>query len=120
MKLNPECIRDILLSVEDTVTANKAWTYYSDSPRGELSKYTSDEIVYHVRQCSLSDLIIGLKAYDGGDSLLVSDLSPMGHEFLANIRVATVWKKVLIKGAGASLSILAEIAKELAVKHFLG
>ena len=32
MKLNPDCIRDILIDIEDTTTINTAWKYDSHNP----------------------------------------------------------------------------------------
>ena len=43
LNLNPDCIRDILLAVEATSTASKAWVYDSASPPNGLSNYSKDE-----------------------------------------------------------------------------
>lgn len=113
MKLNPDCIRDILLSVEDACDFNKKLIYSRDTDIQRLQKYSHDEIIYHTRQCKLSELIIGSKMFDGGESCIIGDLSPAGHEFLANIRKDTVWngvKSVAGKVGATSLSALTQIA----------
>ena len=89
-------------------------------PFPELSCYTHEEILYHIRQCKESGLITEVHYYDGGKHTDISDLTPTGHEFLANIRNDSIWKKVISKGSGASLSILMELAKQTALKYFLG
>lgn len=86
MKLNPDCIRDILLEIESTSTISNAWTYNADSPSKRLSKYSKDEIGYHARQCAKSNLVDGFHLYGDCNTISVSDLTPKGHEFLANIR----------------------------------
>ena len=106
MKLNPDCLRAILLTVEEKCNFHTPWEY--------------EEIIYHIRLASQSGLIQGVHYYDGGETIIVSDLTPYGHEFLANIRSDSLWKKVISKGADASLPILMELAKNIALKHFLG
>ena len=51
---------------------------------------------------------------------LIGDLTPLGHEFLANIRAKSLWNKVKSKATDASLSILMELAKRAATDYFLG
>ena len=58
--------------------------------------------------------------YDGGATVLIGDLTPLGHEFLANIRAKSLWNKVKSKATDASLSILMELAKRAATDYFLG
>lgn len=120
MRLNPECIRSILLFVEDNVDFSHVLTYSSDDIPESLSCYSHDEIVYHISQCKQSGLLTGVHFYDGGTTVTISDLTPAGHEFLANIRNDSIWSKVLSKGVGASVPVLLELAKDIALKHFLG
>ena len=121
MKLNPNCIRDILLVVEDKCTFENPWEYQRDAckPR-RLAQYDHSIILYHIRQAEKSDLIEGVDYYDEGDAVLICDLTPKGHEFLSNIRNDSIWKRVISKASDASLPILFEVAKEVALKHFLG
>lgn len=121
MKLNPNCIRAILLTIEDTYDFDTPWEYDADDANsGFLSGYEHNEILYHIRQAEASGLIDVVHYYDFGTSVLVRDLTPQGHDFLANITNEPVWKKALEKGANVSLPVLIEIAKEVALKHLLG
>lgn len=119
MQLSPTCIRDILIAVEIHSDFHTCTQYKVEDPFPELSGHSHEEILYHIRQCEESGLIQGVHYYDNGKHTDITDLTPVGHEFLANIRNDTIWKKVLSKGAGASLSILMELANQLAVKLFL-
>lgn len=57
MKLNPDCIRDILIAGEEVITFNN-WYYYEKDNQSALSqKYSHDEIIYHIRQARDSGLI---------------------------------------------------------------
>ncbi|MFW5670239.1 MAG: DUF2513 domain-containing protein [Acetivibrio ethanolgignens] len=119
MKLNPDCVRDILLTVEENTGFNKEMDFSEHSSYELLNQYSSDEVFYHIKQCEASYLIEEVRWFLGG-SCSISDLTPRGHEFLTNIRNDSIWKKALTKGTGASLSILMEIAKQVATNHFLG
>lgn len=95
MKLNPDCIRDILLTAEDTCDFSTPWTYDKDKEKSSfLANYSHEEIVYHIRQCYASDLIDGVQFYEDGSTVYIGDLTPDGHEFLANIRNDTFFNKV--------------------------
>lgn len=121
MRLNPDCIRSILLTVEDKCDFDTPWEYNRDNFESEyLAEYSHKEILYHIKQAEESGLLQGVHYYDGGDDVIICDLTPTGHEFLANIRSDSIWKKVISKASGASLPILLEVAKEAALKHFLG
>ena len=119
MKLNPNCIRDILITVEEHSDFHHQTEYKEEEQFDSLSAYSHEEIIYHIRQCEESGLIFDVHYYSGGTHIDVRDLSPKGHEFLANIKNDSVWKKTLSKGVGASLPILVELAKEIAFKQFL-
>lgn len=120
MKLNPNCVRDILIAVEEHSDFHTPTEYHKETPFKRLSGYPHEEIIYHIRQCEESDLINGVHYYSGGNNIDILDLTPQGHEFLANIRNDSVWKKVVSKCAGASLPILLTAAKDLALKYYLG
>lgn len=127
MKLNPDCVRDILLSVEETTDVYTPFVYERNSPSPvRLIPYPHNVIHYHIRQCEFSGLLMGYSEFSAGCRILVSDLSPAGHEFLANIRNDSVWEK--IKGAasatcGNSLRGIAQIAQAVMIeiiKQYLG
>ena len=114
MKLNPACIRDILLTVEDVCDFKKSWRYdYQSNDAPRLAKYKHSEIIYHIRQAELAKLLVGVHYYECGRNATISDLSPDGHEFLSNIRSDTFFAKVqeVSKEIGvASLKSLMQIA----------
>ena len=120
MKLNPNCIRDILITVEQHSDFYHQTHYKKELPFSTLSRYSHEEILYHINQCKLSNLINDVHYYDAGNHIDIRDLTPEGHEFLANIRNNTVWKEIFSKVGEASLPIIIESAKQLALKHFLG
>lgn len=68
MRLNNDCVRDILLSVEEVCDFNESFRYSKFSNDFErLQPYPHDEIIYHIKQCKLAGLITSMFATDGGD-----------------------------------------------------
>ena len=112
MKLNPDCIRDILLQIEESTDLNTPWEFDDEhEPEGRLSQYTVDEITYHIRQCELSGYVVGCEQNSSGFSIRY--LSPEGHAFLADIRSDSVWNKtkaVAGKIGAWSLDTLTKVA----------
>ena len=92
MKLNPDCIRDILLTAEEVITPTKKMSCYPNDHYDRLNKYTYDEIIYHINQCEVENLIIVKRYIDGG--IVIKDLSPSGHALLAKIRSDNAWNKL--------------------------
>lgn len=113
MKLNPDCIRDILFVVENNAT-------YSNDVSEETmfkelgSKYPKEEILYHVRQCEHSGLFLKVVHYFGGFS--IQDLSPYGHQFINDIRQDNNWNRTkdIAKNVGSfSLDVLKDISSQV-------
>lgn len=115
MKLNPECIRVILLDIESTTTFSDIYNYDEDEPSDLLKPFSSEEVLYHIRQAYASGLITKPEwYYDGACS--VADLTPNGHEFLNNIRQDNNWNKTkeVAKSVGStSIGVLVDISKNV-------
>lgn len=111
MKLNPDCVRDILLTVQDTSNFSLSTTYSKGCTNLlRLKSYPHDEIIYHIRQCTLSNLLSNANYYDNGDVIIIKDLTPLGHEFLSNIESKPRWefikKYASVIGTGTLKSII--------------
>lgn len=112
MKLNPECMRDILLSMEDV-------EYQKSLPveqlYSSLTDYSQDEINYSVLKLEEAGFIDAtLIPYDGGILVIeINDITYRGHEFLADIRSDSIWqnvKSISAKVGSKSLNSLWQIA----------
>lgn len=128
MKLNPDCIRDILFAVEELSGPDSLIT------SGQLAntkflknKYSEDEILYHIKQLDWSGYIKTPKSNRTIDGIyFINDLSPIGHEFISSIRKDNNWNKVksISKEVGSeTLSSLKSIAEGViasAIKVSLG
>lgn len=116
MKLNPDCIRDILLTVEEKTAYMKRLSIPTNIPSNilRLQKYNPNELNYHIQQCINFNYIISKGAFGGVFN--IDDLTFSGHNFLADIRKDTNWNKTkeIAGNIGSySLDILSNIAKNV-------
>lgn len=132
MKLNHDCIRDVMIYIEENCI-------YEDDDRGNRSihsrvfyeithdkklssRYTEDEIRYVIAQLYFEDMVIATMTPETLNfrQVEVDSLSFKGHEFLDNIKDDTVWKKAK-KFVGdhltsTSFSIIANVASKIAIE----
>lgn len=116
MRLNPDCIRDILFAVEENTGYHSVMSIDEENYTEfqQLSKYEYGEVAYHINQCNLSGYFTEFSAMID-DSYMIVDLTPKGHEFLANIRSESAWKEIMDKASkigSFSLPFIAEVAAQ--------
>ncbi|MCL2817042.1 MAG: DUF2513 domain-containing protein [Clostridiales bacterium] len=97
MKLNPDCIRDILLHCEERCIDLKGIKFSGNEMTVNKTVYPRNVLWYHLRQCDLSGYLYGAK--QTRNYYLVKDLMPKAHEILENIRNDKQWNKTK-EGAG--------------------
>lgn len=133
MKLNYECMRDVLIFLEENLTVDcdgelSFGLICLDDLYGELSQYSNEDIYYSVfnlkqaefLSCSPDDEPI-YKIYS------IDYITFKGHEFLSEIRDNDKWKNVksiLGNVKTFSLSAISAVAEgvtsALIAKHFAG
>lgn len=116
MKLNPDCIRDLLMYFEKETDGMQCIRFdANDLCNTQLSQYTSEELYYHFKQCEYNGFLLNVTNFLDLTSILL-DISPSAHEFLANIRSDSTWNKVktTAKSIGSySLKSLTQIASSI-------
>ena len=110
MKLNPDCLRDIMLLVEDRISVETAienpnglrkFSYVSIPCLVRLlpDSYSKEEIIYHIVQLSESgylktDFSFATSEMFGYFYLnTIYHITPKGHDFIANIGGKESWAK---------------------------
>ena len=95
MKLDLDCVRDILLTVEENTGYNKFMDFneMSNNKYELLNKYDNDKVMYHIMQSEKLNLIEA-EQIDLAGNILIRDLTPYGHKFIANIRENNNWNKI--------------------------
>lgn len=125
MKLDPDCLRDILLLVEKKSSFEGMFSY-SDFMNSDLvNKYDTGKIFYHIKQAAMSNLITKV-TWTKDPDFSFSDLTPEGHKFINDIRNEQNWKKTksVAKSIGSfSIDALKSIASGVvtsAINKLLG
>jgi len=121
MKLDPNCIRDILLTVEEWSNGINAITIHRDNYKDYdlLEKYDYLVLNYHLTACKDDGLF--KDDMSGFDPVhIFFDLSPKGREILDGMRSDTRFEKFkkTVKEVGiASIPAFLEIAKSLLLQE---
>lgn len=114
MRLIPDCIRDILLDIEECTAPGVFYNFKPTAvnPEARCSKYDSDTVLYHIKQCELNGYLTEVHWYMDR-SCMVVDLTPLAHKFLSDIREDTNWNKTkeIAKSVGStSMDAIRQIA----------
>lgn len=115
MKLNHECVRDVLLHIEENLT----YGYYMDFSAVELKQYSQEELIYTADKLIEAEFICGSRKNYISNSLpdiRITSLTWSGHQFLDNIRDDGVWKdtkKIISKFSSVSLGLVGSIASQV-------
>lgn len=139
MKLNIDCVRDIMLWAEaittptqlasyvntDAVASDDGFLYINpdetpvpDSEQEKLlEKYSNETLVYHLHYCIEAKLLTKFDSPDG-NIIIIKDLTPLGHDFIGNIceeqnysPAKAIAKKAGIETVNAFIDIGKEVAK---------
>lgn len=95
MRLNPDCMRAVLLVLEDS---DYGKTVYQKDLYSQLeNEYSHEDIDYSISKLKEAGFINArIKSYDNGQSpiIYIDDITYEGHQFLSSIRSNTIWEKV--------------------------
>lgn len=114
MRLNNECVRDLLLTIEENLGINDKVSIDDF----ELPNYSDDELIYTALKLIEAGFINGesSRMIDGSIFVYVSSLTWDGHKFLDNIRDNEVWSKtksIVSKFSSVSLGIISNVAAQV-------
>lgn len=117
LKLNQDCLRDLMLELEDKLFINTH--IYTDEFRTLkiFDKYSDEDVYYSLKQLIKMGLIDGATKNQAATVqpyyIDVYDIEPKGHEFLNNVRDDNVWKetkKRISKFASVSIPVLQQVS----------
>ena len=127
MKLNPNCVRDILLELEKLPYQHSCKI---DTLSNALPTYDKDELSYTCLKLSEANYInistVNAIGMPGPAIHSINDITFYGHEFLNNIRSDSVWNNVKAVGSkvgASSISAFSQIATGVVtalIQHQLG
>jgi len=118
MRLNIECIRDVLLTSEEETNLNNEVLNIDElvtMPR--LKKYDEDDIIYTIKKLKEANYIeADVLIHSEGSMAMIRHLTYEGHLFLANIRDDGIWKKTKKEASKISSSVSINILSNIAIK----
>lgn len=119
MRLNPDCMRDVLLVAEDHVLLNGSLSM--GNLLSLLPGYSKDELTYTCLKLNEGNLLNILKLdSDNGTSVAnISDITYEGHQFLENIRNQSTWeivKQKLSLLGSSSVPVIMSVASQLMIE----
>lgn len=115
MKLNHDCVRDLLLYIEENCSYNNEISLNHLS----LKNYTVEDIVYSADKLIEADYINCLRSPcldDGMPTIIAVSITFSGHQFLDNIRDNKVWsetKSILSRVTSTSISFASSVAAQV-------
>lgn len=113
MRLDYDCLLDLMLCVEETCTVRKMVVLYdvelldrmeghlyplgkkpqlNDYQKALLAKYSNEMIIYHINYCVADELFVLYSKQL--DEIKICDLTPKGHKFVGLLRSKTIGEKV--------------------------
>ena len=121
MKLNYDCVRSVLLTVEKSKAIDEELNLNPltvETIFEQLPKYEDNEILYTIEKLKEAGYINAALQFAAGHFIdgAVSSITYSGHEYLDNIREPEVWRKVkaMLKNAGAiTLPLISQAAQML-------
>ena len=127
MKLNYDCLHDLLLLLEEELTSGEHITL--DELKQKLTKYSGQDIAYTIKKAKEAGLVeatwLSADNDDNEDGVYYchcTELTYDGHCFLNCIRNVSTWEKIKSatkKVGGKSIEVLIEIAANIASNAFL-
>lgn len=112
MRLNPECVRAILLFCESTLNNHNIVRLGLDFGNWD-GLFTGDELQYTSKKMIEGKLLEGRSI--GNVQTEINEITWEGHKLIDNIRDDMVWKTVLQKVQkleSVSISVLSRIAQQ--------
>ena len=115
MKLNHDCVRDLLLYIEE----NSSYTDVLHLNSITLKNYSIENVIYtadKLIEAGFLDCIRSRSMSSSRPDIKVKSITYEGHKFLDNIRDNTVWentKSILSKFSSTSLGIVSNISAQV-------
>lgn len=114
MKLNHDCIRDLLLYLEENLNYNDKININNL----ELKSYDKETLMYTADRLIEAEYLNSSICWNCNEQhiIIVKSLSFKGHQFLDNIRDDSVWnntKSVLSKFKSTSINFIADVSSQI-------
>jgi len=117
MKLNHECVRDLMLAIESVEIVEPFLLTYFYEDQESLKIYTLDELFYTTLVLEGAGFLNAEdRSHGSGPEAIIRTITWEGHQFLDNIRDDGVWKDtkaVVSKLSSVSLGVVSDVASKI-------
>ena len=119
MKFDPDCVRDILLDIEELHDYPQILFFDSETKLLRASAHSFDKLAYHMILLDEAGYLNWTPVFTGGRHLYHSSIHGLtydGHQFLETVRNPRVWEetKSLSKKVGSfSLNVISSVATDI-------
>ncbi|HDR5353844.1 TPA: DUF2513 domain-containing protein [Bacillus thuringiensis] len=124
MKLNQDCIRSILLELEEKLNLGQHIHLHQLKEFKAFNEYGENESVYAILKLIEAGYLNGAYQFDGDEiyALGIASITFSGHEFLDTIRDSKVWAKTKTltqKLTSVPINVLSAVAVKV-TKDYIG
>lgn len=116
MKLDIDCIRDIVIAVSDSLIPDSSGYVEPINPielaQTKLTTHPANEILYWIRQLMDSQIIIPGKKYVDEPMPRIKDLSISGYQFISATEKEPIWEKIKPKLLSISISTISTLIEK--------
>lgn len=126
MKLNYDCVREVLLKIEEACGLFEQVS--ASNVVNSLSDYNSNDVIYSILKMEEAKYIavnnIAADVDNAGfdaDYYYITDITFAGHEYLNSVRDSKIWasvKREISSLSSVSLPIIQQLANAFILKHF--
>lgn len=115
MKLNHDCVRDLLLYIEE----HSSYDTKIDVNKLKFKNYSNSDLIYTADKLFEANYLNCIKSNqfnNSSPSIIIKSITYDGHQFLDNIRDDGVWKNtksILSKFTSTSLGIISDISSQI-------
>lgn len=123
MKLNYDCVRDVLIALEDMTGPKDDFSFESIGLydlASRLSEYDNKEIYYTIIKLNEAEYITtGWLGDNHNDYMyyMVYDITFKGHEYLNSVKSLKVWNAIKKGAIGLSMSLIPKLAESYVLSH---
>lgn len=126
MKLDFDCIRDVLLTIESKTEITERFEYACvklNEVISELPQYSPQDIFYTAQKLEEAKLITiyresGMRR--APNDFAISDITYEGHQYLNSVRDNSVWSKVKASAKSLTIPVVTKIAENILLANICG
>lgn len=114
MRINPDCIRVVMLTIENNLELGEIMQLFQLMDYPLVQSFTEQDVEYSLHQLTKEKMIECEISYciDGSYDYTIEDITPLGHQFCDKLRDKSLWDS--LKSTFNDVGTISEITTILA------